>query len=62
MKIIQVAKSGRDYISDKLIAENVNENYGKFIVKKLNERYGEYYSKYYELVEDDYELYKSDWE
>lgn len=62
MKIIQVTKFRRDYISDKLIAENVNENYGKFIVKKLNEKYGEYYSKYFKLVEDEYELYKSDWE
>ena len=63
MKIIQVDNFGRDNISDKLIAENVNEYYGRFMVDKLNEKYNRVCpDKYYKLVEDDYELYKFDWE
>ena len=47
-------------ISDKLVAENVNERYGKFMVTKLNETFsGDDSDDYFELVEDDHELYQA---
>ena len=41
-----------------LVADNVNEYYGKFIVAVLNDQLsGPYSEDYYVLREDDYELY-----
>lgn len=58
MKIIQTDNFDRDYISDRLIAENVNEHFGKFLTKALNEKYGGSDSpEYYKLVPDDYKLH-----
>ena len=54
MKLIARDNFNRDYISDILIAENVNEHYGKLIMKALNTNYSD---KYIDLVEDDYVLY-----
>lgn len=54
MKLIARDNFARDYISDILIAENVNEYYGKSIMKALNTDYS---NKYVDLVEDDYVLY-----
>ena len=61
MKIVQVDNFNRDTVSDKLIAENVNEYFGKFLVEALNKKYVDDYSpEYYRLMPDDYKLYK--WE
>jgi len=61
MKIIKTDNFDRDCISDVLIAENVNEYYGKFITGVLNKKYsGEHSPDFYRLVQDDYKLYK--WE
>jgi hypothetical protein len=58
MKIIQIDNFDRDYISDVLVCENVNEYYGKkildFLIKSLSNDTGQ---NYYRLVEDDYKLY-----
>jgi len=58
MKIIQIDNYDRDYISDVLVCENVNEYYGKkildFLIKSLSNDTGQ---NYYRLVEDDYKLY-----
>jgi len=54
MKLIARDNFCRDYVSDILIAENVNECYGKVIMKALNSDYSD---KYIDLVEDDYVLY-----
>jgi len=61
MKIVQVDNFGRDYISDELIAENVNKCFGEFLVEALNKQYSNSNSPaYYKLESDDYELHK--WE
>jgi hypothetical protein len=58
MKIISSDNFGSDTVSDKLVAENVPEFYGKPIVEFLNEKFsGDYSDKYYELQSDDYELF-----
>ncbi len=58
MKIVQVDNFDRDYISDTLIAENVNKHFGEFLVKALNEKYSRGDSaEYYRLEPDDYKLH-----
>ena len=57
MKIVQVDNFDRDYISDVLIAENVNEHFGEFLVGVLNDKYSSNNCpEYYRLVPDDYKL------
>lgn len=61
MKIVQVDNFDRDNISDVLIAENVNKNFGEFLTKALIDKYSSSNSPdYFRLVPDNYELYK--WE
>ena len=57
MKIISVDNFNRDEVSDKLIAENVNNYYGNEIVKFLNKG-DENSQDFYKLVENDHKLYK----
>ena len=57
MKIISVDNFNRDEVSDKLIAENVNNYYGNEIVKFLNKE-DENSEDFYKLVENDHKLYK----
>jgi len=59
MKIICVDNFDRDYESDYLVCENVEEYYGKEIVEFLNNKHsGNESPYYYRLVEDEYKLYK----
>jgi len=59
MKIIATDNFGRDIIADQLICENVDEYYGKKILELLNEKDGgDYADSYFQLVENDYKLYK----
>jgi len=55
MKIIGTDNYDRDYISDKLIAENVSEFWAKRIVEFMNEKYCD--DTFYKVVEDDQELF-----
>ncbi len=58
MKIIRKDNFDRENISDSLVAENVGDYYGNFIVKKLNERFsGDRSPDYFMLVENDHKLY-----
>ena len=55
MKIIAVDNYDRKYISDFLIAENINARYVDIILKDLNNHHiGNWYFK---AVKDDYKLY-----
>lgn len=56
MKIICVDNYDVGNVPDKLVAENVNDYYGKRIVKMLNSYEPRDSAYYYRLVEDDYEL------
>lgn len=59
MKIIAIDNFGRDYVSDKLIAENVSELYAKEIAEYLNKTHGGEQAWYYfEAVPDDHKLYE----
>lgn len=59
MKIICINNFGNEAISDVLVASNVNNYYGKIITDALNESCsGDNSPYFYELVEDDYKLYK----
>lgn len=62
MKIVFVDNIGdKSWFSDVLVCENVDKKFGAKIEKMLNnELNDEAYA--YLLVEDDYELYKSDFE
>ncbi len=60
MKIIRVDNFDRNYISDGLIAENVNEFFAKLIVKLLNKHTGEHSQDYFKAVSDDHKLYVYD--
>lgn len=58
MKIICVDNFNRDYKSDELVCENINEYYGKYIVNQLNTYFnGENSPLYFKLVPDDHKLY-----
>ena len=58
MKIIKVDNFNSDFISDQLVAENVNEVYGTEITETLNEKYsGERSMVFFRLVSDDYKLF-----
>ena len=56
MKIVQIDNFDRDYISDVLIAENVNEYFGKLIVDFLNSRESDTSERYFILRQDSYKL------
>jgi len=58
MKVICVDNYDREIYDDVLVCDNVNNYYGKQIVKSLNDKAGEDSSNYYRLVEDDYKLFK----
>lgn len=59
MKIICKDNYDREYVADRLIAENVHSYYGNFITEALNDKYSvEHSSDYYRLVEDDYVLWR----
>lgn len=62
MKIVFVDNIGdKSWFSDFLVCENVNKKFGTKIEEMLNnELNDEAYA--YLLVEDDYELYKSDFD
>lgn len=58
MKIIRKDNYDREWISDKLICENVDSYLGEKIVDFLNDKYGgDNSDNFYDLVEDNYELY-----
>lgn len=57
MKIICVSNLGQDYISDRLITENVNYVDGRKKVKELNSAEGAQSADYYRLVENNYDLF-----
>lgn len=58
MKIICKDNFDRESVSDKLIAENVDELYLQSIVDYLNNRYGGNSSPdFFKTVEDNYKLY-----
>lgn len=58
MKIISVDNFGRESVADKLIAENVSEYWGKYIVIMLNEKQHDDSPNYFKLVDDDYILWR----
>jgi len=58
MKIITKDNFDRDLFVEQVVAENVNEYFGKQLVNEWNENHWSDFSQYYlALVEDDYELY-----
>jgi hypothetical protein len=58
MKIITKDNFGRDLFTEQVVAENVNEYFGKELVEQWNNKHWYDHSQYYlALVEDDYELY-----
>ena len=58
MKIVTKDNFCRDYFTETLIAENVNEYIGEQMVKLWNDKYwNEHSDEYLALVEDDYVLY-----
>ncbi len=60
MKIIRTDNFNRDYVSDGLIAKNVNEFFAKLIVKLLNKYTGTDSQDYFKAVSDDHKLYVYD--
>ena len=58
MKIICVDNFGRDFVSDQLIAENVNPYVGAKMVTLLNKAEGSNSPNFYRCVDDDYKLRK----
>ncbi len=58
MKIVKVDNFARESIADKLIAENVNEYWGKVILDNLNLGLTQNDADYFRLVEDDYVLWR----
>jgi len=59
MKIIKVSNYDNESQSDVLVADNVNEHYGKFLVEALIKEFSSNVSPdYFRLVPDDYKLYE----
>jgi hypothetical protein len=56
MKIILADNLNRDYYSETLIGENVEETNAHRIVAMLNKRLGENAEDYYKVEDDNYEL------
>lgn len=58
MKIVTKDNYCRDLFTEIVITENVNEYYGKELVKLWNEKHWDEHSdSYLALVDDDYKLY-----
>ncbi len=57
MKIIRTDNFDRDYESDSLVAENVNEFFAKLIAELLNEYTGVNSQDYFKAVCSDHKLY-----
>lgn len=58
MKIVTKDNFDRDLFAEQVVAENVNEFFGRELVNTWNEKYWTNESDIYlELVEDDYKLY-----
>ena len=57
MKVVCIDNYNRDYISDRLVCENVSKFYGDIIVVCLNERIRAEGSDYFVLRPDDYKLF-----
>lgn len=55
MKVIAIDNYDREYISDRLIKENITEEEGKRIADFHNEFCGDGW--YHKVVNDDYKLY-----
>lgn len=59
MKIIAKDNFDRDDVNDRLICENVNKYYGKYLIDFLNEKFSANDTPdYFVLKEDNYKLYK----
>jgi len=59
MKIICKDNFDRESVADSLVADNVNEFYGKHIVNFFNDRFSHDYSpNFYVLVPDSYVLWR----
>lgn len=58
MKIIKVDNFGRESIADSLIADNVNEYWGKKIILFLLDELHDDSPYYFNLVDDDYVLWR----
>jgi hypothetical protein len=58
MKIIAVDNFARESVADTFIAESVNEHWGKRIVNALNDKRHMSSADWFELVEDDYVLWR----
>lgn len=58
MKIVMVDNFARESIADTLIAENVNEYWGSWIVKRLNENLDQNSPNYFQLFDDDCVLWR----
>lgn len=59
MKVVCVDNFARETVSDKLICENVNPFYAKWIAELLNDKFsGDESSRFYKAVNDDYKLYE----
>lgn len=57
MKIIMVDNFDRDYVDDKLIADNVTPMYASTIVEALNNKYsGDTSPHFFRAVQDEYKL------
>lgn len=60
MKIICTDNFDRETVSDTLVCENINLEYGNAIVEFLNDKFsGDYLDNFFQLVEDDHKLYDS---
>lgn len=58
MKIVTKDNYSRDLFTERVIAENVNEVYGKEFVKLWNDKYwNDNSDDYLSLVDDDYKPY-----
>lgn len=58
MKIVTKDNFCRDYFTEQVVAENVNEFIGKQMVKAWNDKHWDDTSDHYlKLVDDDYKLY-----
>jgi hypothetical protein len=58
MKIIARDNRDRDYISDKLIAENLSQKDAETVLDALNKGASDSSDWFFEIVPDDHKLYK----
>lgn len=58
MKIITVDNHGKDYVTERVVAENIqNEREAEIILDALRNRVSEFSDDWYELKPDDYQPY-----